>query len=133
VRRWRGGGGRAWRWRGGEREGEEKARGIGGRTGDPAAQQAKAIESSKGKLALGPWLLDRSSLYLPRMIVCVRCRDKPKSNQIYTWGLQPAQHILLVLILPPSVCLTPYVLLFFHATDSAKLAALIDLVRFLSP
>ena len=34
-------------------------------------QQAKAIESSKGKLALGPWLLDRSSLYLPRMIVCV--------------------------------------------------------------
>jgi len=49
-------------------------------------QQAKAIESSKGKLALGPWLLDRSSLYLPRMIVCVRCRDKPKSNQIYIHG-----------------------------------------------
>ena len=53
-----GGGGRACRWRGGERDGEEKARGIGGRTDGPATQlaapalqrrnaQAKATESSK--------------------------------------------------------------------------------------
>jgi len=59
VRRWRGSGGRAWRCRGGEREGE-KARGIGGRTGNPAATTGEGDRIEQRKAS--SWALAPRSL-----------------------------------------------------------------------